>query len=207
MEPATEPKAVIVGTGRSGTGFIAAMLNDLGVRCGHEGWWNPLGQRESGLLVDSSWCAVPHLASFDGPVFHVVRHPLDVVSSLTLSPDWGPYADLRGVPDGYDSLRGAMWTVATWGRMCDDYDGFPSFGPYRVEDEDEVVDLLHTVGRHVGLPVTVAAARSAQRAGGGAEVNRHNVTGTRFGWGMLRACDPDLTDSLTHLTKTWGYDL
>lgn len=76
-----EPRVAIVGTGRSGSGYIAKLLNEVGVVCGHEEWWNPFGERRQGLDADSSWCAIPELPNYDGVVLHQVRHPLSVIAS------------------------------------------------------------------------------------------------------------------------------
>lgn len=82
-------KLLVVGTGRSGTGWCAQVLRSVGVDCGHEGVFGPrqaLGERPVepdwyGLDADSSWLAVP-LLPLDARVALVVRHPLHVVASL-----------------------------------------------------------------------------------------------------------------------------
>jgi hypothetical protein len=80
------PGFAVVGTGRSGTGYVAALLGAGGVTCGHEGWWRPegTGERTPGLAGDASWLAVPDIESgvWSGPVAHVVRHPVATVRSL-----------------------------------------------------------------------------------------------------------------------------
>lgn len=79
------PRAAIIGTGRSGTGYMAAMLKTAGLATGHEGYWHShWGESVSGLDVDSSWLALPHIEkrTWSGPVLHVVRHPLDTIRSL-----------------------------------------------------------------------------------------------------------------------------
>lgn len=81
----TPPGFAIVGTGRSGTGYVSAILRESSVDCGHERWWTPIHRRRrSGLDGDSSWLALPGIeaGTWSGPVVHVTRHPVDVVSSL-----------------------------------------------------------------------------------------------------------------------------
>jgi hypothetical protein len=84
-KPATEgaPRFAVIGTGRSGTGHVAALLQANGINCGHEGWFKP-EERTPGLDGDASWLAVPEIedGTWKGPVAHVARHPVAVVRSL-----------------------------------------------------------------------------------------------------------------------------
>lgn len=79
---------VITGTGRSGTGWCAAVLNSAGVFTGHERVFTPKAAH-GGLLdwcgyhADASWLAVPRLPLMGVESALVVRHPLEVVESLT----------------------------------------------------------------------------------------------------------------------------
>lgn len=82
---ARPPGFAVIGTGRSGTAYVAAVLRACGVDCGHEDWWTPFpAKRRSGLAGDSSWLALPDIESgaWTGPVLHVTRHPVHVVRSL-----------------------------------------------------------------------------------------------------------------------------
>lgn len=202
MAPATEPRAVVVGVGRSGTGYSAALLNHIGLRCGHESWWNPLGEREAGLDADSSWCAVGHLDEFEGAIFHVVRHPLAIVTSLYLTPDWGPFVAARGAPEGLSRLGVAMWTTLTWGGRCDD---LLTWGPYRVEWDDEMVSFAWTAAKILGEPVSPERAIEAVAALRSQRLNNHNPSGVTLGWDILDAEDPELAGSLRDLAARWGY--
>lgn len=90
-------KFLIVGTGRSGTGYMAEVLTESGLETGHEKVYNPQSLRyvESGIhdfpywpkngFGDSSWMAVPYLGRFleaGGKAVHITRHPYDVLASL-----------------------------------------------------------------------------------------------------------------------------
>lgn len=72
------PRFVVTGTGRSGTAYCALVLQEQGVRAGHEAVYRP-DHRGSwrGLEGDVSWLAVPRLEAerFEGRVVHVVRDP------------------------------------------------------------------------------------------------------------------------------------
>lgn len=83
------PRAAVIGTGRSGTGFMAAVLTAAGLDAGHEAYWHAHGGLHASQLdVDASWLALPaiELGAYPerwmGRVLHVVRHPLDTVRSL-----------------------------------------------------------------------------------------------------------------------------
>ncbi len=79
-------KGLIVGCGRSGTGFVANYLTDNGLPSGHEDLFDVYGCRVSNseLEYESSWYAVPYLQILDPSVriLHVVRHPEKVAASF-----------------------------------------------------------------------------------------------------------------------------
>lgn len=92
------PRAAIIGTGRSGTGYMSRLLTECthrGGLCGHEGWWCALGERTLGLDIDASWLALPDIeaGAWDGPVVHVVRDPVAVVKSLLRTEFFGAIVD------------------------------------------------------------------------------------------------------------------
>lgn len=89
---------LITGTGRCGTRSAARLLDSAGMKCTHEGVFNPMGwgySQEQMRLMDerpewnwkaeSSWCGSVYL---DRPeldnvtVVHLVRHPKKVLDSL-----------------------------------------------------------------------------------------------------------------------------
>jgi hypothetical protein len=128
----TPPKAAVVGTGRSGTGYVAALLDltTLG-SIGHENWWTAgLGPWTDGLDVDVSWLALPDIESgaWSGPVVHVVRHPVACIKSLAELGLFGadaephPYRDfireqlLMVDPDTIE--HAAQWWL-NWNTRCE----------------------------------------------------------------------------------------
>ena len=86
-----EPKVAVVGTGRHGSGFVAAVLCAADVACGHEAWWNPIDTHAVDLDADSSFCAVP---------------------------DWGPYLTVRDrlVTRPTQSVPSVAYAAETWVR-------------------------------------------------------------------------------------------
>lgn len=78
-------RLIVTGTGRSGTGYLAKMLTNAGLVCGHEQVFGPDGEGPNalGFPADSSWMAVPYLSHWPlCPVVLVHRHPLAVISSF-----------------------------------------------------------------------------------------------------------------------------
>ena len=79
-------KFVITGTQRSGTGYASRLLTAAGLECGHEAVFRPAATAVDfgDLAGDSSWLAVPWLRAIRMnavPVFHQVRHPIEVLRS------------------------------------------------------------------------------------------------------------------------------
>src|SRR5689334_5762287 len=82
-------RVLITGCARSGTGYLAALLTELGLECGHERVFAPRTVRGStptwpdGVRAESSWLAAPYLAHLPKgtAVVHLVRHPLAVMRS------------------------------------------------------------------------------------------------------------------------------
>ena len=128
------PKVAIVGTGRHGSGYLATVMSEAGLACGHEAWWNPTGERTSGLLADSSWCALPWLPWHRGPVLHQTRHPLDVISSFVKAPEWGPYLDLKHAIAGWRPDLSPVQQAARWYLACNLSAEARADARWRVED-------------------------------------------------------------------------
>jgi len=82
-------KTLIVGTGRSGTGWCAQALNDAGVKCGHQSVFKHEHTLTGAVPswgdwdADSSYEAVPVLPKLypNVNVILVIRHPLQVMRS------------------------------------------------------------------------------------------------------------------------------
>ena len=169
-----EPEFVIVGTGRSGTGYIAQLLSRLGIKTGHERWWNPAGDRSPNLIGEASWLAVPHLDEYPGKVGLQLRDPLKVMRSL-LNGDLfnlsrtnvyyrykANYLDFSG-----DPVLDAAWFVVEWTRMATEHADVV----WRLEDLDPelVADLTVWAGYPVDELRVGAAMRSLT-----SDWNRHN---------------------------------
>lgn len=122
------PWFAVIGTGRCGTGYTAAVLSACGLRCGHEHWWTPQASRRAeGLDGDASWMALPdiEMGVWSGPAVHVIRHPVDVVASLVgigFFTRRTPYRDfaLRYEPEllGLAAVEAAARWWQRWNDRC-----------------------------------------------------------------------------------------
>jgi hypothetical protein len=88
-------KYLIIGTGRSGTGYMSELFKSIGMKSTHEGMFTSDGWKyveevyKSKMLhnieVESSWMAAPFLdkEKLNGTVIiHVTRNPLKTISSI-----------------------------------------------------------------------------------------------------------------------------
>tara|TARA_Y100000389_G_C17447098_1_gene512307 strand:- start:1272 stop:1907 length:636 start_codon:yes stop_codon:yes gene_type:complete len=85
---------LIIGTGRSGTGFMSELLTTNNIRCGHESVFGVPATLESyrkqiittNLKSESSWLSVPFITTIKGyneniKFIHIVRNPINVIKS------------------------------------------------------------------------------------------------------------------------------
>ena len=171
---ATEPRFVIVGTGRSGTGYISKLLTASGVRCGHEEWWNPRGTHADGLVGDASWLATTELAGYEGFVFHQTRHPLDVITSMVKVELHQPYLGWQQRLTGplADPVQRSAVAYVMWNLAAERH------AQFRWQVEQVTADVLHEIGRRVGRAVRPALGQVRTT------VNQHHDR-PRIGWGRL----------------------
>jgi hypothetical protein len=180
---------VIVGTGRSGTKYASELFSQLGIPCGHESFFDPGHAAQDNLAGDASFGVVPFLNKFGGVVFHQVRHPLSVLSSIAAtkffeSPvPYLPYLELiedclPEIRQFADPILKAVYYVVRWNRMCEAIAQLR----WRVEDLD--AKTLRRAAEIVGFTRTHAECASALDAVP-QDVNRLELRGLRrlrFGW-------------------------
>lgn len=164
-----QPRFVIVGTGRSGTRYISRVLSTAGIRCGHEDWWT-MGTRAIRLLGDASWLALFNLNGFRGRVYHQVRDPIDVISSLastSMNPEWrGRHPTSHAfhrhrsqyVTFGGDPLVDAMQFVDLYLTEAERV----AERTWRVEDVDSeiIIQIAADIGRRLTRQAVEAAFRN-----------------------------------------------
>lgn len=198
------PRYAVASTGRSGSGYIAAVLSAAGLRCGHEQWWNPHEAHNYALMGDSSWMILPELERYVGLVLHQVRNPLHVVASFAASPEHEPYRGLRHECLGRlrwagDPLREAMQIVLEWNSLIEER--VPAAGRWRVEDVNP--ELVQWVGECLGVLVGYDSAEAAC-ASVEATHNEHNGGVLVLSWDELP--QSHLTDSLYAMARRYGYE-
>ncbi len=197
-----QPGFVITGTGRSGTQYIAHVLRQVGIQCGHEDWWNPFNKHTPDLDGDASWMAVPFLHTYQGHVFHQVRDPLMVLNSLRNGELFGAdavwFADFTNThtPGGFtDDLESALRFMSHWLRTVEPRAELA----WRVEDVN--ADLIVDLCRRIGRPTTLQQAQAAVDAIP-TNLNSHNPK-PGIHWADL----PDNPDTafLRSWAIRWGY--
>jgi hypothetical protein len=198
-----QPGFVVVGTGRCGTGYVAELLTQLSIRCGHERIYSWRGIRPDPRVEgDASWLAVPYLPRFGGVVLHVVRRPLDVIGSFVGSEFFtrarSPYArflsrhlDLGRDPD---PLTAAMRHYVEWNRRCEPHASFR----FRIEETRAALPRALEVIGHRVPPQRVAAALERTPTSINARA-RSDLAWSDLPPGGLR-------DSLVDVARRYGYD-
>ena len=86
---------IVIGTGRSGTGFMSKLLTNNGIKCGHESIFGVTcdlniykkKMYNTDLNADSSWLSVPFIDEITKlndciKFIHVVRDPIKVIKSF-----------------------------------------------------------------------------------------------------------------------------
>ncbi len=128
-------RVVVTGTGRCGTGYLAALLSALGVDTGHEMVFGPRSVGWGNRRGETSWMALPKLETIrelgdDVPqphVAHLIRNPLHVVRSLMgigffdddPNPGHRPYLKYLPDVDGDTPLERACRFVVEWNERCE----------------------------------------------------------------------------------------
>ncbi len=163
-----QPSFVIVGTGRSGSGFISKVLRAAGVDCGHEEWWGPgnapvfpgstvtrPGWPCRGCTTSTDRCctrsAIPSTSSARWWASACSRIPTHQTFR------WFMYAHVPGLTG--DDVQDAMRWYVEWNRRCEAHADWR----YRVEDVD--ADLLVRITEHVGHPMSYEHADAGARGG------------------------------------------
>jgi len=192
---------------------MAKMLDAVGIPCGHEKIFslaintNLILCDDSAYLAESSWLAVPFLNSVlleDTPIIHIVRDPLDVISSylsnkiylIKKSPYWIYQAAFE--PWMYDEKVTALEMACAhywyWNDRIESYKDRTYFF-HRIEDDAE--EFLNNLGHSV-IDDKVSPGYNHVKD------IAHRVT-----WEEIMNCqmqDEQLKERLIEMTKRYGYD-
>jgi hypothetical protein len=130
-------RAVVTGTPRSGTKYVANLLCRLGVKASHELYFNPWFQSIAELKheVEVSWMAAPFIAELpaDTLVVHLVRNPVAAIDSMVATGHFGPnkYAEFLLRHSGTCDPA-AAWS--SWNRMIERNSSSRPYVRIRLED-------------------------------------------------------------------------
>lgn len=203
------------GTGRCGTGYFAQVVSSVGVKCSHEGVFQPdplEGTMEKlavrldpqntwwGWEAESSWMAAPFLnlpVLRDIKVVHLIRHPKAVIDSQMRIKafDGGhpKYRDfqVRYLPelDDLPPFHQAAHYYVKWNEMIEPWAEFR----HRV-DRDSILSLLDKLGIDWREK----------------DVYSNTRYNSRRGWGNsdvdLESLPEPLRTELQRMTEGYGYE-
>jgi len=160
-------RLLVTGIGRSGTGYMAKLLTDAGIPCGHEAIYDS-GTHEppdwGDAVAESSWFSAPMLNSVRRGTFvlHVVRHPMNWLASWAFTV-WRPERR-SAAPTQYisrhlgedwcaraeaDPIDAAMALWVAWNRMIE-ADPCPTLR-MKVDHMDHQEERLEAAFRHMGV--------------------------------------------------------
>jgi hypothetical protein len=200
---------------------VSAALTSLGYKTGHEAIFNPHSAHlhfkdmegiNNDLLGESAWPAVGWLDEFpeDLPLFHLVRHPLKYINSLTQPPGYwagagGPYTMLKRVvmpeiPDGPEELCSLIHWLG-WNELIEKR--VPKERRHRLESDVGI--LLRQVALLFGDELTVEQVDAAISAGREIRENKHRSGEALFQADDLRGFKE--FDALAKKAAQYGYDI
>jgi hypothetical protein len=143
------PRILITGCGRSGTNYVAKSLSSIGLPFSHEGFpqkglaaW-PLAVRHDGPMP---WMLFKQSDVTFKPVFHQVRHPLDVIASTQTfaTSSWRYIKNYIPLDEGDSLLLRCMKYWHHWNLKAEEIAEWR----YRVESFSEIFpEFCERIGR------------------------------------------------------------
>ena len=210
---------LVVGTGRCGTTWLSEVLTAAGVPTGHEDVFTAVGIRDMwcwlgedgkvhSLAGDVSLYAVPFLREWDGPVLHMVRHPLDCIGSLA---GWRLPSFPNTQGEGGQLVNAHLpWTcsdqITASARYWHDWNVMAERGAdyLRFRVEDATPTFLADLMRRYGHDVDVEALELAVAARSAADYRIDSLAPIKLGW-------PDIPETerrrVRLLAERYGYDV
>lgn len=210
---------IVVGSGRSGTGWAAELLSRLHIPTGHEVVFNPQKIFEAGGIPDweynrgeSSWLVAPFLGDLAMPGVHLVRNPLEVVRSMMgigffdrTNPGHKVYEDfaMAGVGEDWDAppldeaehLDRVCAFIVRWNEMIESH-GLARFRIEDLTDDIETVrDMTNALG--CGKPDRNKVEKALKDTGNKTNSRPRNE---KITW-------QDVTPTLRELAERYGYEV
>lgn len=204
---------LITGCGRSGTGYVSALLNKLGIHAAHERVFLPDHRRSwENFDGDVSWFGVPflhELVSESVNIIHLVRHPIACGRS---------YAGLKFFHGTREALIEEYYAGAVWRYdrapfdWSDPHERFGAFwmrwnlavephatSRFRSEDlleREPVMKLLQAIGHERSEDEVVHAIAGMELRTHGGEIDMS------LGWESFA---PKLRELVLEMTLRYGY--
>lgn len=175
------------------------VLRRLGIRAGHEDYYNPWNMRSQKLDVDVSWVAAAHLPLKDTVIWHQVREPLATLTSLILPLNEDtPYTEVRNSmlrPTSSDMERLMAGYVDVNLRV-------EEHAEHRWQVEKMDAMLLMYIAAKLGYRKTERECEDAFSLIS-TQTNRHNLTGHVLQWDDLP--EGGLKQELVDMSRRYGY--
>lgn len=202
---------VIVGSGRSGTNYVARLFGALGRAVGHEMRYTPTGEIPIVAMEgDVSWMALPYLerneqAGVETPehVVHVVRNPIDVLRSMVgirLHSDevHGAYREFLLRESHADDPSDPVEWLADWLHRCEQIADGPAVHVEDLLSVRGVAELLERLG------IVDYSDDEIKEAIGKVPDSPNSRTRADLDWDDLP--DSKAKRALLDLAKRWGYE-
>ena len=204
---------VVTGTPRSGTRYVARVLQKLGFDCHHERHFTPWDVITEDCRLndipwgDSSWLAAPflHMLPATTKVFHVVREPLHTLNSIigTGQIDW---------PDDYRTfIAKHCWNDENYWPKNVGLDAQTFWVRWNL-----MIERSGRVNRRFRVEEIPAALLGIAADIGGSGISARDIAGvldavprnvnTREHDSSLRLTRSDLTDECVEMARRYGYD-
>lgn len=176
-------RVLVTGIGRSGTAYMAKLLTDVGLPCGHEKVYDSATKHNpdwGDARAESSWFSAPWVDRVPDRTFvlHVVRHPMNWLSSWVHTV-WTPDR-LMAPPINYitrhtgidwarevkeDVISASMRLWVSWNAMIE-ASPTPTLR-HRVEfDKEPLIAALSHAGAHCGPELPAAALMVSKKTNG-----------------------------------------
>lgn len=197
---------IVSGTPRSGTGFMAKLLTSAGIPIGHEMFFGMPGHGyyPKNAQGDSSWMAVPFIHNFDATVIHIVRNPIDNISSLLHRETFSEERMKTSIYTFFKMIR--LPDLARWEGM-DKYLAFYLAWNKEIDQMENIrVNLEHVTKNPTSLLDELGIVYDPTKLYN-KKYNQSNRPTPKLTLDNFKTCNPELLRKFIALAKAYGYDL
>jgi len=183
---------LITGSGRSGTKYMATVLQECGLDVGHERMGRD-GVVSSYYCFEATWYPGHHAAprpAFD-VVLHQVRHPLRSIASIQTGHSWKWTCQFLPVGPRAPLLRRACWNWLVFNEEAERQAALT----YRVEDLEEAWGEIE---RLLGFEADYGSVADVPR-----DVNTRQHTAVT--WADVRRVAPGIYERIRAAARRYGY--